>query len=149
MSFFTESLLELLPVLEPTALLCEPVLEEAPGVLAEELDDGLDDGLWLMSDVLLLGVLLEAAAPGAVLVEDCDCEDCEPQVELVDFELSGEVLEGEVALDELLVCGLLLALESGVAVLPAAPVVLPVLELLATLPLEVVCELADVSGVLD
>ncbi len=72
-------------------------------------------------------------------------------MELEDEELSGEVLEGdEVALEELLDCGLLLEVESGVEVLPVAPVVLWVLELLPTL-LEPVCALllAEVSGVED
>jgi hypothetical protein len=43
-----------------------------------------------------------------------DCEDCDPQLEL-DEGASGEVLlEGaEVALEELLLCGLLLEVESG------------------------------------
>lgn len=90
-------------------------------------------------------MLLEV--PGVELVEDCDCEDCEPHFE-DEAELSGEVLDGvEVALEELLVCGLLLADESGVEVLPVAPVVLELLEVEpAMLP---VCELAEVSGVLD
>jgi hypothetical protein len=62
------------------------------------------------------------------------------------------VLEGDVvALEELLVCGLLLEVESGVEVLPVAPVVLWVLELLPTLLVEPVCALllAEVSGVED
>jgi len=84
--------------------------------------------------------------PGVVLVELDDCEDCEPHFEAE--ALSGEVLDGvEDALEELLVCGLLLADESGVEVLPAAPVVLDVLEVEpAMLP---VWELAEVSGVLE
>ncbi len=136
-------LLELPLVLEPTELVCEPVLEEAPGVVE----------LWLlMSDELLLGEVLEEEAPGVVLVEDCDCEDCDPHLE--EAELSGEVLElleGDVALVELLDCGLLLEVESGVEVLPVAPVVLWALELLPTLLLEPVCALllAEVSGVED
>lgn len=68
---------------------------------------------------LLSGVVLlwEDAVPGVVLVlEEDDCEDCDPQLELDDA--SGEVLlEGaEVALEELLLCGLL-ELESGAEVL--------------------------------
>ena len=79
------------------------------------------------------------------MVEDCDCEDCDPHL-LEEAELSGEV-----ALEELLDCGLLLEVESGVEVLPVAPVVLCALELLPTLLLEPVCALllAVVSGVED
>jgi hypothetical protein len=90
------------------------------------------------------GEVLEV--PGVELVEDCDCEDCEPHFEAE--ALSGEVLDGvdDALEEEVLDCGLLLADESGVEVLPAAPVVLLVLELLAMLP---VCELAEASGVLD
>lgn len=119
----------------------EPACAEASGVGVEEADgvceaDGdalLEAELWLISEELLLCGVLDAA-PGVELVEDCDCE---PHLEL-EAELSGEVLDA--ALD----CGLLAA-ASGVEVL-AAPVVLLVLELLAT-PL--VCELAEASGVLD
>lgn len=126
---------------------------EASGVeLVEDELDGVCEDWLLISEELLLGVVLEEAASGVVLVEDCDCEDCVPHLELEDEELSGEVLElleGE-ADEELLVCGLLLEVESGVEVLPVAPVVLWVLELLPTL-LEPVCALllADVSGVVD
>lgn len=125
---------------------------EASGVeLVEDELDGVCEDWLLISEELLLGVVLEEAASGVVLVEDCDCEDCVPHLEL-EAELSGEVLElleGE-ADEELLVCGLLLEVESGVEVLPVAPVVLWVLELLPTL-LEPVCALllADVSGVVD
>jgi hypothetical protein len=59
-------------------------------------------------------LLCEDAVPGVVLVlEDDDCEDCDPQLEL--DEASGEVLlDGvEVALEELLLCGVLLDVESG------------------------------------
>lgn len=108
-------------MLEPTELVCEPVLEAAPGVAEDELDGVCEDWL-LMSLEVLFGVLLEEAAPGVVLVEDCDSEDCDPHLE--EAELSGEVLEGEVADEELLDCGLLLEVESGVEVLPVAPVVL-------------------------
>jgi hypothetical protein len=108
-------------------------------LVEEELDGVCEDveELLLISEELLLGVLL---------VEDCDCEDCEPHLELSD-----EVLEGEVADEEVLDCGLLLEVESGVEVLPVAPVVLCALELLPTLLLEPVCELllAEVSGVED
>ena len=107
-------------MLEPTELVCEPVLEEAPGVVEDELDGVCED--WLMSEEALLGEVLEEAAPGVVLVEDCDSDDCDPHLD--EAELSGEVLEGEVADEELLVCGLLLEVESGVEVLPVAPVVL-------------------------
>jgi len=85
-------------------------------------------------------------------VELDDCEDCEPHFELEEVELSGEVLDGvDEDVEDVLDCGLLLAEESGVEVLPVAPVVLPVLELLpAMLPVEPVCELAEASpGVLD
>lgn len=103
----------------------------------------------LLSGVLCVasaGFVLEAV-PGVVLVEDC--EDCEPHFE--EPELSGEVLDGvEDSLEELLVCGALPALESGVEVLPVAPVVLlVVLELPAMLPVDPVRALADVFGVLD
>lgn len=133
------------------------MLEAAPGVLlVEEELDGVCELWLLMSEELLLGEVLEEAAPGVELVEDCDCDDCEPQLELEFVELSGEVLDGEeaegevVELDEVLLCGMLLEVESGVDVLPVAPVVLCVLELLPTL-LEPVCALllAEVSGVED
>jgi len=92
-------------------------------------------------------VVLLDEVPGVVLVELDDCEDCEPHCELDEVELSGEVLDGVVALEEeVLDCGMLLALESGVEVLPVTPVLLLEVELPAMLP---VCALDEVSGVLD
>jgi len=165
---------------ERTEPLCEePVLEDASGVVLLEEDGEVllleEDGEVLLleedGEVLLLleeevegdceaeGLVLledpgvELVEDGLELVDDCDCDDCEPQVELEDFELSGEVLDGvELELEEVLDCGLLLELESGVDVLPVAPVVLLVPVLLPTLPVEPVCALlpAEVLGeVLD
>jgi hypothetical protein len=148
---------ELPLVEEPTEPLCEPVLDDASGVLL--LEDG--EVLLLEEEVegdceaeglleLLEDPGVELVEDGLELVEDCDdCEDCEPQVELEEVELSGEVLDGvELELEEVLDCGLLLELESGVEVLPVAPVVLLLPELLPTLPVEPVCALlpAEVLG---
>jgi hypothetical protein len=92
----------------------EPLCELAPGVAPVEgavCDEELEPvcALELLSGVVLL---CEDAVPGVVLVLE-DCEDCDPQLELDDA--SGEVLlEGaDVALEELLLCGLLLDVESG------------------------------------
>jgi len=92
-------------VLEPTEPV-EPACEEASGVLlVEEELDGVCEDWPLMSGELVLGVVLCEAAPGVELVEDCDCDDWDPQLEVdEEVELSGEVLEGNwVVLEELLV----------------------------------------------
>jgi len=98
--------------MEPVEPLCELASGVAPvegAVCVEELEPVCE--LLLASGLVLL---CEDGVPGVVLVEDCDCEDCDPQLEL-DEDASGEVLlEGEeVALEELLLCGLLLDVELG------------------------------------
>ena len=75
--------------------------------------------VWLLAPLFVLAVpliselllgLLEGEVPGVVLVEDCDCDDCDPQFEFEDA--LGEL----VALEELLDCGVL-EFASGVEVL--------------------------------
>jgi hypothetical protein len=101
--------------MEPVEPVCELASGVAPvegAVCEEELEPVC--ALELLSGVVLLW---EDAVPGVVLVLEEDCEDCDPQLELDDA--SGEVLlEGaDVALEELLLCGLLLDVELGEDVL--------------------------------
>jgi hypothetical protein len=96
--------------LDPTFELALPVCELAPIELELPVASGV--------------LLEEDDVPGVLLLFD-DCEDCDPHLELSDELLEGE----EVALEELLVCGLLLEVESGVEVLlPALPVCALLLE---------------------